>query len=94
MRHSKGYRNRMRKLLSRKRVRRGLSMYLIEYKVGDRVHININPIAIETAPHRRFQGLTGTVIGKRGKAYIIEVKLKDDKRIIITTPEHIVPVKG
>lgn len=94
MRHSKGYRTRSRRLLSRRKIRRGLSMYLIKYNIGDRVHIKINPIAIETAPHRRFHGKTGVIIGRRGKAYIIKVTLGREERTIITTPEHITPVKS
>lgn len=91
MRHSKGYRNRSRHILSRDNVRKGLSMYLIRYNIGDRVHIKINPIAIRTAPHRRYHGKTGVIIGKRGRAYIIEVRVGNDKRTIITTPEHLLP---
>jgi len=72
---------------------RGFSRLLYEYKVGDRVHIDIDPTYIETAPHRRYQGKTGIVIGKRGRAYLIEVYLGDKRKIIITTPEHIKPVK-
>lgn len=86
---TKGYRKKMRKLFSKRRARRGLSQYMVEYEIGERVHININPINMSTAPHKRYQGMTGVVRGKRGKAYIIEVELGSKKKQIITTKEHL-----
>lgn len=95
MKRSKGLRSRSRSLLSkhpRKRGIRGLSYLLIDYKVGDCVYIDIDPSRIETAPHRRYQGLTGVIIGMRGRAYIVETKIGDKRKVIITTPEHIKPL--
>ena len=86
---TKGYRKKSRKLLSKKRIRKGLSQYMIEYNIGDYVHIDINPINVSTAPHKRYQGRIGKIVGKRGKAYIIEVKLGGKIKKIITTKEHI-----
>lgn len=77
----------------RKRGLKGLSYLMIEYKVGDRVCFDIDSTFIETAPHRRYQGLTGVIIGRRGQAYIIETYLGDKRKIIITTPEHIKPIQ-
>lgn len=95
MKRSKGLRSKGRSLLSkhpRERGMRGLSYLLVEYKVGDRVCFDIDPSNIRTAPHRRYHGLTGVVIGKRGRAYIVETKLGDKRKIIITTPGHIKPL--
>ncbi|RLE78043.1 MAG: 50S ribosomal protein L21e [Thermoprotei archaeon] len=97
MRHSKGYRSRGRKLLRkhpRERGMQGLSRLLYKYKVGDRVNIDISPSNIETAPHRRFQGKTGVIIGTRGRAYVIRVMIGKKEKIVITTPEHIKPQTG
>jgi len=94
MRHSKGYRSRMRKLLKKKpreRGRPGLSRLFYEYDLGDYVCIDICPNYIETAPHRRYQGRVGIVVGKRGRAYIIRVKLGNRYKTIITTKDHIKP---
>gem|GEM_PF-3685461 len=58
-RHSKGYRNRSRKLLSkgpRERGRPGLGRLLYEYKEGDAVVIDVCPNFISTAPHREVPG--------------------------------------
>jgi len=91
----RGYRHRTRKLL-RKRVREKgaipkLSVILREYKVGDKVTIKIDPSFHYAMPHRRFHGLTGTVIGKRGRAYLVEVYVGNKRKIVITTPEHLRP---
>ncbi len=91
-----GYRYKCRKLLSktpRERGRPGLSRWMIEYKVGDKVVIDIDPTYVSTAPHRRYQGKVCTVIGKQGKAYVLECYLGDKRKIIVTTPDHIRPHK-
>lgn len=96
MRHSHGYRNRSRKLFRhepRRRGYRGLSRLMYEYKPGDPVIIDVNPTYIETAPHRRYQGKVGKVVEKRGRAYVIEVRVGSKIKKIITTPEHLVPAQ-
>ncbi len=90
-----GYRFKCRKLLSktpRERGRPGLMRWMIKYDVGDKVVIDVDPTNVETAPHRRYQGKVGTVIGKRGDAYLIEVYLGGKRKIVITTPNHIKPL--
>ncbi|RFA98558.1 50S ribosomal protein L21e [Pyrobaculum aerophilum] len=92
-----GYRYKTRKLLRKKPREKGLSglsRLLYEYKVGDKVIIDIDSTFISTAPHRRYQGKVGTVVGMRGRAYVIETFLGDKKKIIITTPEHLKPYQG
>jgi len=93
----KGLRHRTRKLL-RKHIREKgaippLSLLLHGYKIGDKVHIKINPAIHKGMPHRRYHGKTGTIIGKRGKCYIVEVYLGDKRKTIIVRPEHIRPAK-
>jgi len=97
LRHSKGYRNRCRKLLRkhpRERGMQGLSRLMYRYEVGQLVHIDISPSRIETAPHRRYQGKVGVIIEKRGRAYVLEVKMGRKKKIVVTTPEHLKPYRG
>ncbi|ABL87756.1 LSU ribosomal protein L21E [Pyrobaculum islandicum DSM 4184] len=92
-----GYRYKSRKLLRKKPRERGLSglsRLLYEYKPGDRVVIDIDPTFVENAPHRRYQGKVGVVIGTRGRAYVIETYLGDKKKILVVTPEHLKPHQG
>lgn len=92
---SRGYRHRTRKLLKKSVRERGaippLSQVLREYKVGDKVYIKPNPAIHETLPHRRYIGKVGVVVGRRGRAYIIELYLGDKKKTLITYPEHLRP---
>jgi large subunit ribosomal protein L21e len=92
-----GYRYKCRKLLRkepRKRGMPGLSRILHEYRPGDKVVVDIDQTYITTAPHRRYQGRVGTVIGVRGRAYLVEVFLGSKRKTIITTPEHLRPHGG
>ncbi|MEM0065920.1 MAG: 50S ribosomal protein L21e [Sulfolobales archaeon] len=95
---SQGLRHRTRKLLKKSVRERGaipkLSLVMQEYKVGDKVHIVPNPAIHEALPHRRYIGKTGTVVGKRGRAYLVELLVGSKKKVIITVPEHLRPVQG
>ena len=91
----KGYRHRTRKLFRKSVRERGaippLSMILRDYNVGDKVHIKVNPAIVKGMPHRRYHGKTGTIIGRRGKAYLVEVYLGRKRKTIIVRPEHLTP---
>lgn len=76
----------------RERGRPGLRRLLYEYKEGDTVVIDICSNFISTAPHRRYQGRAGIVVGKRGRAYLIKVREGDSEKLIITTKDHIKPL--
>ncbi|RLE60497.1 MAG: 50S ribosomal protein L21e [Thermoprotei archaeon] len=94
MRHSHGYRSRTRKVFRkhpRKKGYGGLGRLMYEYNIGDKVRIDISPEFPSTAPHRRYQGRIGTVIEKRGRAYVIAIKIGGKVKKIITTKDHIVP---
>jgi large subunit ribosomal protein L21e len=41
-------------------------------------------------PHRRYQGKTGVVIGKRGRALIVKVNLGGKEKILFVRPEHVI----
>ncbi len=96
MRKSKGYRARTRKLFSKHPRKRGLAPLgplLHDYTEGESVSINIDPSVHKGMPHRRFQGKIGTILEKRGRAYI--VALNDGKLVkkVIALPDHIKPYK-
>ncbi len=94
----KGTRHRTRKVF-RKRIREKgsippLSLLLREYKVGDKVHIVVNPSVHSGMPHRRYHGKTGTIIGQRGRAYLVSVRVGNKEKILIVRPEHLRPCKS
>lgn len=96
MRGSKGYRAGTRHLLKKEPRAKGkikLSKLLREYQPGNRVVIKIDSSTQRGMPHRRFHGKTGTIVGKRGRSYVVSVSQGDEMREIIVRPEHLEPVQ-
>ncbi len=89
---SKGPRRRTRKKLSKRVRERGLSPItraLEVYAEGDKANIVIDPSVQKGQPHHRYHGHTGTVVGTRGRAYLLEVRTGGKKRTLIVRPEHL-----
>ena len=84
---------------TRRKLKRGLrdkftvTPYLRQFKENERVTIMPNASSDRGMPHIRFKGAAGTVKGKRGTSYTVEVRIGDKKKTIIAKPEHLVPVK-
>jgi large subunit ribosomal protein L21e len=94
---SHGYRARTRALMSKDIRARGLgspSRVLINYEVGQRVDVVINPGFHKGMPHRRYHGRTGIVKGLRGRAVVVDVGLGEATRTLIIRREHLQPSRG
>jgi len=97
LRKSKGYRARTRKLLKKKPRERGkikIGRLLRNFNPGDNVVIKIDPSVQKGMPHRRYHGKVGTIVGKRGRSYIVSVTQGDTVKQIIVRPEHLEPFGG
>ena len=97
MRGSKGYRAGTRRLLKKAPREKGklkLSKLLYEYQPGSQVIIKIDSSVQKSQPHRRFHGKIGTVVNKRGRAYVVSVSQGDAVKEIIVRSEHLEPYKG
>jgi large subunit ribosomal protein L21e len=97
LRKSKGYRAKTRRLLRKSPRERGkmqLSKLLHEYQPGNSVVIKIDPSVQKGMPHRRYHGRVGTIVGMRGKSYLVSVTQGDAVKEIIVRPEHLEPYKG
>lgn len=97
MRKPKGLRARTRSLLrknSRDRGKISTSRLLYDYKRGEKVVIDIEPSVHKGMPHRRYQGRVGVVVGKRGRAYAVNVTQGDAVKEIVVLPEHLKPHAG
>jgi large subunit ribosomal protein L21e len=87
---SKGLKSR-----TRKKLKRGLrhkfkpSIFLQEFKSGDKVVINAEPSSQSSIPHTRTRGKIGEIVSRRGSSYIIKVKIGNSTKQVITKPEHI-----
>lgn len=90
---SHGIRRKSRHILSKGNMSRGLSHLLIDYLVGDKVVVVIDPREHKTTPHRRFQGRVGYIkdIGRR----IVKVRILvgDKQKLLQTKFNHIRPIK-
>ncbi|MCD6216026.1 MAG: 50S ribosomal protein L21e [Candidatus Aenigmarchaeota archaeon] len=82
-----GSRRRTRRKLRAKRILR-VSDILQKFRIGDKVHIVINPSS-KSFPHPRFHGTTGEIIETRGSAYVVLVKDGKKEKKIIAKPEHL-----
>lgn len=58
----------------RRSIKTSINEFLQQFEIGDKVVIRINSSSDKGMPFRRFQGLFGEIIGKRGKAYLLEIK--------------------
>jgi len=79
-------RNKLRKGTNDKNT---VNQFLEEFKEGERVLIRIEPSSHKGMPHPNFKGKSGKIVGKRGNAYIVELKDGKKEKSIITFPEHL-----
>ncbi len=86
---SHGYRRRTRSLLKSGR-KRGLSSLLVEYSPNDKVVVKIDPAQVKGMPHRRFNGLVGTVSEVGRRAVTVQVPVGDKVKKLVARKEHIV----
>lgn len=66
-----------------------ISSYIKQFKIGERVVIDINSSSSKGTPFKRFQGLLGNVVERRGRAFIVEIKDGNKTKKVITTAEHL-----
>ena len=96
MRRSKGTRQGTRSILKRSKAQRGrlnIRRIMHTYAVGDRVAIVLDGGQQRGMPHRRFQGMTGTIVAKQGRAYVVEFTDKNKNKSVLARPEHLRPTE-
>ena len=97
VKRSRGLRNKTRYKLKRKFGERGLSPItrsLQKFQEGDKANIVIDPSIHKGQPHPRFHGLTGTVVGLQGKAYLVSIRDGKKAKTLIIRPEHLKKAKS
>lgn len=67
--------------------------YLQKFDEKDTVSISIDP-SHQQIPHPRFQGKTGPVVGKQGRAYFIAIKDGGKQKKILVSPEHLTKIEA
>ena len=96
MKRSKGQRQGTRTILRRGRHQRGrvnISRIMHDYSEGDRVAIVLGGGQQMGMPHRRFQGRTGFIQGRQGKAWVVAVKDGNMQKTVVARPEHLRPLE-
>jgi large subunit ribosomal protein L21e len=85
-------RRRGRSILRKTPRNRGLSPVTHEFQVfeaGEKANIFIDPSVHRGAPHLRFHGKTGTVVGNQGHAFVLEVKDGNKIKIVVARADHL-----
>jgi large subunit ribosomal protein L21e len=90
---SHGRRRKSRNILTKSNMSKGLSHLLINYSVGDKVVVIIDPREHKTTPHRRFQGRVGYIkdIGRR--TVRVGILIGNKQKYLQTKFNHIRPIK-
>ena len=84
MGRSKGYRRRTRSLLKK---------HNLGGSVDQKVVIKIDSTQVKGMPHRRFNGLVGTVKEVGARALIVEVPVGNKVKTVIARKDHISPLE-
>lgn len=89
---SHGTRCKSRKVLRKKPRERGIhsiTRALQKFEEGDSVSIVIDSSIHAGMPHTRFQGHTGKVEGKQGRAYLVGIYDGNKHKTLIVRSEHL-----
>ena len=89
---SHGMKRKSRSVLTKSNIARGLSYLLVDYKVGDKVIVDIDPREQSTMPHRRFQGKVGIIMEVGRRTLKIAIKIGEKQKILQTKLNHIKPI--
>ncbi len=59
-----------------------------QFSIGDKVYI-VPKGGMHNIPHPRYKGRTGTVVEKRGSAYVVKVRIMNAERTLIVPSLHL-----
>ena len=80
-----------KKLTQKTAYRPAITRFLHDFKVGQTVAIQHEPSSQKGMPYLKFKGFTGKVVEKRGGSYVVEIRVGDAKKLVISRPEHLKP---
>lgn len=63
--------------------------FLKAFKEGDKVIIKPDPSSQKGMPFHKFTGKLAVVKGKRGSAYLLDVRIGNASKAVIAKPEHL-----
>lgn len=71
-----------------------MSSMLVEYSPKDKVVIKIDPAQVKGMPHRRFNGLVGTVTAVGRRAITLDVPVGHKVKTLTARKEHVVRLEA
>ena len=92
MAHHHGPRKKTRYKWKKEIRRRGIppvTSVIQKFEVGQRVHIVCEPSVHQGMPNRRFHGMTGTIVGQRGRAWLLQIRDGESTKTVIARPQHL-----
>lgn len=84
-----GLRGKTRSKFKRKGPKATINKLVQGFEEGDVVQVVIDSSKHAGLPHRRYHGVSGKVLAKRGSAYEVGLKKGNKKVVVVTTPAHI-----
>ena len=96
MRRSHGTRQGTRSILKKSKTQRrriDIRRIMHPFEEGDRVAIVLDGAQQRGMPHRRFQGRTGVIDSRQGRAYVVRVSDGNKAKTVIARPEHLRPAE-
>ncbi len=92
MAHHNGPRKKTRYKLKKDLRKRGMvpvTSLIQKFDLGQKVHVVCEPSIQKGMPNRRFHGMTGTVVGQRGRAWLLSIRDGQKEKIVIARPQHL-----
>lgn len=77
----------------RKRGMAPVTSIIQEFEEGQKVHVVVDSSVQKGMPHRRFHGRTGQIIGKQGRAWVLEINDGRSIKTVVARPQHLKPQK-
>jgi len=87
-----GLRRKTRGKLSKAKKDKGkisLRAYFQTFKLGDKVHLVVEPAIHKGMYHPRFMGKTGVVTGQTGRCYEVKINDLNKEKTVIVHPVHL-----
>ncbi len=85
---SNGLLRRKTRALGRSSKRLTIGRLVTNYAEGQKVTVSIN-VKYSGAPHPRFNGKSGVVVARRGKACVVKVMDGDKEKTLVSAPMHL-----
>jgi len=92
MAHHNGPRKKTRYKFKKDLRKRGIvpvTSLIQRFDIGQKVHVVVEPSIQKGMPHRRFHGMTGTIVGQRGRAWLLSIRDGGKEKIVIARPQHL-----